>query len=248
MEGKRHILVNKQNKYNADDYADLDYETILIRVFNDNELVDGDIVHIDDNGRKWIETYIEKETLQAFNQLKELAKEKYGVDIEIIEAGRTLEKQDKYYQNAIERKGQEYADNYVAKPGYSEHHTGRALDYSVRIPKVAAIKNPILKKIVYKLKKPVAFTKINNEAAKLGLIVRYPMFGMKFTGYKHERWHLTNVGDPVLASFLRKHNMPLEKFYANASKYAGAYEKFAEEFERKNPDIIASSEDDGMDM
>lgn len=246
MAENKYILVNNDNPYNPENYDNSENVTIQIPVWSDNELVEGDIVHIDEKGKKWVETYIEKATYESFLKLQQLAREKYGVEIEIIEAGRTLAKQTKYFQNAVEDKGQEYADAYVAKPGYSEHHTGLAFDYSLRMPRVRNIKNPVLKNIVYKVKKPVAFAMINNEAAKLGLVLRYPKFGRKFTGYNHERWHLSNVGDPVLASYLRLHNMPLEYFYANASKLSNSYERFAESFTIRHPELVASEDADEM--
>lgn len=246
MEEKRHILVNKENAYNPDDYKDLEYETIAIRVFNDNEIVDGDVVHVDENGRKWVDTYIEKNTLEAFKKLQASIKEKYGFELEIIEAGRTLEKQNRYYENAS-KKSVEYAENYVAKPGYSEHHTGRAFDYSIRNPKISSIRNGFVKKCVYKLSKPVMFSMVNNEASKLGLVVRYPLLGRKFTGYKHERWHLTNIGDPALASYLRTRNMPLEKFYEKEDKYADKFDSYKEKFYSNHPEIARDDAQDGMD-
>lgn len=246
MAKDKYILVNNDNPYNPENYLNSEMVTIQIPVWSDKELVEGDVVHIDDKGKKWVETYIEKSTYESFLQLQQLARDKYGLEIEIIEAGRTLSKQDKYFQNAVEDKGKEYADAYVAKPGYSEHHTGYALDYSLRMPRVRNIKNPKLKNIVYKVKKPIAFAMVNNEAAKLGLVLRYPKFGKRYTGYNHERWHLSNVGDPILASYLRAHNMPLEYFYANASKLEKSYERFAENFVLKHPDFVEP--DDGEEM
>ena len=246
MAENKYILVNNDNKYNPENYENLDMVTIKIPVWNDNELVEGDVVYTDENGKRWVETFIEKSTYDNFLKLQQLAREKFGLEIEIIEAGRTLAKQAKYFQNAVDAKGQEYADNYVAKPGFSEHHTGYALDYSLRMPRVRNIKNPKLKNIVYKVKKPIAFAMVNNEAAKLGLVLRYPKFGKRYTGYNHERWHLSNVGDPVLASYLRTHNMPLEYFYANASKLANSYERFAESFTKRHPELVASEDADEM--
>ena len=45
-------------------------------------------------------------------------------DILINSAYRTKEDQEAIYNSYIEEYGQEYADDYVALPGYSEHHTG----------------------------------------------------------------------------------------------------------------------------
>ena len=93
---------------------------------------------------------------------------------------------------------------------------------------------------------PIAFEIVDTKAAELGLAVRYPLFGKKYTGYRYERWHLSNVGDPILASYLRAHNMPLEYFYANASKLSNSYERFAEGFAKKHSDLVAT--DDGDEM
>lgn len=242
MDNQDYILVNKNNPYVADNYKDEERVKILIPIA-DYEIIDEDIITIDEKGRKWSETFIAKETYEKFLELQEKVKEKYGIEIQIIEAGRTEKKQEHYYQNAINNHGQEYADNFVAKPGYSEHHTGRAFDYSIRNPKIARISQPIIKKIVYKLAKPGMFYLVNNEAAKLGLLLRYPMFSKKYTQFKHERWHLTDIKNPILASYLRQKNIPLEKFYAFPKKYAEDYENYRIHFEERTS--VQSQEDDG---
>ena len=245
MNKDNYILVNKDNPYVAENYKDEERIKILIPIA-DNEIVeDEDIITIDEKGKKWSETYIAKETYEKFLSLQAKVKEKYGIEIQIIEAGRTEKKQELYFNNAIKNHDEEYANNYVAKPGYSEHHTGRAFDYSLRNPKIAQIKQPIIKKIVYKLAKPGMFYLVNNEAAKLGLLLRYPMFCKKYTQFKHERWHLTDIKNPALASYLRVKNLPLEKFYAYPKKYAEDYENYRVLFEALHSN---SKEDDHDEM
>ncbi len=49
-------------------------------------------------------------------------------DINIVAGWRSYDDQTRLYQNAVSTKGQAHADAYLALPGYSEHHTGLAID------------------------------------------------------------------------------------------------------------------------
>ena len=217
-------IVNKENAYNPENY-DLDNRIEILLPITEEEKIDSDDIRYDENGNMFIATYIDKDTYNKFLELQATVKQKYGIDIEITEAGRTIEKQEHYYNSDI-NKTKDQGNISVAPPGHSEHHTGLAFDYSANNKVLRKLPRGIVKKVAYRLAKPGMFFFVNNEAAKLGLVLRYPKFQTKYTGYMHERWHLSDIKDPVLASYLRYRNMSLEKFYANASKYASDYERF----------------------
>ena len=44
---------------------------------------------------------------------------------------RNAKQQQEVYDQKAAAKGQEYADSYVQKPGFSEHHTGLAVDVGI---------------------------------------------------------------------------------------------------------------------
>ena len=52
-----------------------------------------------------------------------LLKENYGIDIELDSAYRSISIQNQLFEEFKEKYGEEYASNYAAPAGYSEHHT-----------------------------------------------------------------------------------------------------------------------------
>ncbi|MBQ1805909.1 MAG: M15 family metallopeptidase, partial [Oscillospiraceae bacterium] len=70
--------------------------------------------------------------------------------------------------------GTDYVKAYVAVPGYSEHHTGLAIDLYLESPDVWA--------------------KIHAKLADCGFILRYPQGKEAVTGYAYEPWHIRYVG------------------------------------------------------
>lgn len=72
------------------------------------------------------EYLVEKETLSHFEDLRdELLKE--GIDIEIDSAYRSVEEQQEIWDEYSIRYGDKVGE-IVSEPGYSEHHTGLAID------------------------------------------------------------------------------------------------------------------------
>ena len=96
-----YIIVNKYNKV-PDDYCP------------------PDLVSVD--GYK-----MRKETGQAYLELKNAAA-KEGLKIRAVSAYRSVEYQDGLYKRYLSNDSQENVDRYSARPGYSEHHTGMAID------------------------------------------------------------------------------------------------------------------------
>ena len=108
---------------------------------------------------------VEKETLCALNKLKaDFLKE--GVKIEIDSSYRSIEMQQHIWEWDLENRGEEYTRLYVALAGYSEHHTGLAVDIFVD-------KNGTR---VYRDKDGNNYFKpfIHPRIASYGFILRYP--------------------------------------------------------------------------
>ena len=70
-------------------------------------------------------------------------------------------------------------DTFSARPGYSEHQTGLAIDFS---PIDDAFENT------------AAFTWLMDNAYKYGFVLRYPKGKEAITGYKYEPWHWRYIG------------------------------------------------------
>lgn len=177
------LLVNKQNHF--DPLMLDDFEMLPI---------------VDDDG----ETYIEKQTLEAFLEMSEYMKNTYGIELKITSAGRTIKTQKDVYKQIESSRGEQYAENHVAKPGTSEHHTGLAIDVDVHQVRPNFIKKMIDKnKFVRKYfnnqeiqsgKRDEMFHMLHNVMVGYGFILRYPEGKKKITGFNPERWHIRFVG------------------------------------------------------
>lgn len=70
---------------------------------------------------------IEENTFLAWKKFQTFLHEN-GYKAEVESAYRTKELQEKIYNQIKQEEGSEYAKNYVAKPGFSEHELGLAID------------------------------------------------------------------------------------------------------------------------
>ena len=122
-------------------------------------------------------------------------------DILINSAYRTKEDQEAIYNSYIEEYGQEYADDYVALPGYSEHHTGLAADmggsgdYS----------------ITDSFENTAAFRWLQEHCAEYGFILRFPKDKEAITGVTYESWHYRYVGVEH-AKIIMENHLCLEEY------------------------------------
>ncbi len=92
----------------------------------------------------------------------------------------------------------------IAKPFYSEHQTGLAVDLSIYVKTREIEKNDWLnyEEIINWL---------TNNAHNYGFIIRYPKNKSSITGYRYKPWHLRYVGK--LATFLHQYDLTLEEYY-----------------------------------
>lgn len=72
---------------------------------------------------------LEAETADAFQLMINSAKSQ-GVMLRVVSGLRSTEKQQKLYNDAVAKYG-ENAQKYVAKPGNSQHETGKAADLEI---------------------------------------------------------------------------------------------------------------------
>ena len=183
------VLVNKQTKL-PDDWE----ETVELSDAKDFE---GGTIQV------------EKEALEQFYKLQEdLHKE--GVDIVLDSAYRSVAKQQKLWDewSTDPEKGPEYVKKYVAVPGYSEHHTGLAIDIAIEKDG----------KVIYDNDEMIAerdiFAKIHAKLADYGFILRYLEGREDSTGYTYEPWHLRFVKDVDVAKEIMSKNLTLEEYLA----------------------------------
>lgn len=135
----------------------------------------------------------------AFYEMAE-AIQKEGMHIRIISGYRSFAYQERLYNNYLKSDSQEEVDLYSAKPGYSEHHTGLAID----------IDNGVIDYNRFHVTKEYDWMQKN--AHKYGYILRYPLGKEKITGYKYEPWHYRYVGKDI-ARYIHDNDITFEEYY-----------------------------------
>ena len=123
-----------------------------------------------------------EETILQFEKMYKDVKELLGINLMVNSSYRSYQSQDNIYKE-YKLKGEEYADSYAARPGYSEHQTGLAIDITSTLHPTA-----------------IAFTEseeyewLKNNSYKYGFILRYPEGKEDITGYSTESWHFRYIG------------------------------------------------------
>lgn len=109
---------------------------------------------------------------------------KAGLSLYAASAYRSYDLQNRLYTGYLrdERGDTAKVDTYSARPGFSEHQTGRAIDLCGSFGS--------LNDFINTPEGPW----VNENCYKYGFIVRYQQDIVPLTGYKYEPWHITYVG------------------------------------------------------
>lgn len=149
-------------------------------------------------------TGLTNETLNAFNKMKNGAKEE-GLNIYISSGFRAYSRQKTIYNNYVARDGKTAADRYSARPGHSEHQTGLAFDVNTIS---SAFNNTKEAKW------------LSSNCYKYGFILRYPKGKENETGYMYESWHFRYVGVDLATKLYNNGDwITLETYFGITSKY-----------------------------
>lgn len=111
------------------------------------------------------------------------AASKESLNINVISGFRSYLEQQKVYLTSKE--------GIAAKPGYSEHQLGLAIDISTGFNENIWL---------------------SNHAHKFGFIIRYPENKQNITGFGYEPWHLRYVG-VELATEIKNRNKTMEEYF-----------------------------------
>ena len=129
-----------------------------------------------------------------------------GMNIWIQSGYRSYNLQESLYNKYVNRDGKLAADTYSARPGYSEHQTGLAVDL-----------NSISDDFQYTSEGKW----VNDNAWRYGFILRYPKSKESITGYKYESWHLRYVGEDLASKLYNNGDwITLEEHFNLTSKYS----------------------------
>ncbi len=179
------VLVNKQNKLPDN------WENMIELATGTNSV-----------GENYL---VEKKALEAFEKLRAALLEE-GIDIELDSTYRTVEYQQKIWDEFEDEKGLDYARQYVAVPGFSEHHTGLAID-------VMLIKDgEVIDDNDDMIAEKEIFAKVHARLAEFGFILRYPEGKDEITGYSYEPWHFRYIDSPEIAKEIMDSGITLEEY------------------------------------
>lgn len=137
----------------------------------------------------------------ALTKLFNAAAEK-GLRLSALSGYRSYATQVSVYGNEVKNYGQQIADSESARPGYSEHQTGWAVDLGGGGCGIEACfgNTPEGKWVAA-------------NAYKYGFIVRYTAAKQAITGYRAEPWHIRYIGTELSIEMHKTGISTLEEFF-----------------------------------
>lgn len=145
------------------------------------------------------------ETQDAFDTMKAAAASD-SISLSIASGFRSYDTQSELYASYVSRYGKEEADTFSARPGYSEHQIGEAMDLNLVSQSFADTE---------------AYRWLQLHAAEYGFILRYPSDAQAVTGYIGEPWHYRYVGKDLASKLYNGGDwIPLETYFGIDSSYS----------------------------
>lgn len=143
----------------------------------------------------------------ALEEMFAACKEESGVTLVSVSGYRSYGKQSRIYKNKLENVGgsKEKADEYVARPGASEHQTGFAMDVGQKKSKAG---------LTASFGKTKGGKWVAENCWRFGFILRYQEGWEDITGYNYEPWHVRYVGKEH-AQAMHEADVPMETYMAD---------------------------------
>lgn len=139
----------------------------------------------------------------------------------ISSAYRSKEYQQNVWDEAVKTNGEEYAKKYVAVPGYSEHHTGLAVDFGITNTDGSAGSFSGSQNAQW----------MDENSWRYGFVRRYPTDKVDITGISNESWHFRFVGVPH-AKLMHEKGFVLEEYL----------DYLKNETSRSNPAVVTADQ------
>ena len=178
------VLVNKFNSL-GEDYTPDDLVTVTVPTILENPEVN-QLTEIASTALSDMFAAAEKEDLFLFAR----------------SGFRSYNTQIHLFNGYAEKHGEEAANTYSAKPGFSEHQTGLVMDITSE-------------SVQFQLTEQFGETPegkwVEENAHDFGFIVRYPKVKEDITGYIYEPWHLRYLGKDV-ATAVYESDVTYEEF------------------------------------
>ena len=142
---------------------------------------------------------LREDAYNQFIKMADAAKEE-GLKIYGTSGYRSYQRQATLYNGYVEKWGTSEADAVSARPGFSEHQTGLAMDLTVDggLTSFTDTKE---------------FTWMKANAYKYGFILRYPENKTSITGYSFESWHYRYLGIDLATKVYESH-LTFDEYYA----------------------------------
>jgi D-alanyl-D-alanine carboxypeptidase len=220
------LVLSGCSKQSSEEPADAETETeaesnegsvidYMVLVNADNVLPDGweealDITTITNSVGD--EVMVESKAYEAYCALKEAVEkdlegyDKGEVRLELDSAYRSVAAQQKIVDDFTEKYGEDYVKKYVAVPGFSEHHTGLALDLYFTVDGKDVYENEDL------VQYPDIWDAVHARLPEFGFILRFPEDGEAITGYAYEPWHIRYLDSPEIAKEITDKGITLEEY------------------------------------
>lgn len=148
---------------------------------------------------------VETKAYDAYLELK-ADLEKEGVYVDLDSARRSVADQQRIMDDFTKEYGADYAKKTVAEPGYSEHHTGLALDLYLIVDGKDIVENEDM------MEYPEIWQKIHAKLADHGFILRYLDGDEHITGYGYEPWHIRYIDDVDVAKEIMGEGITFEEY------------------------------------
>ncbi len=193
------VNTNRDYEYytNIKDANPLKEELVLVNKYYglSSNYIPGDLINIK-NGNGSIRKNAYDAYLLMYNDAK-----KENIDLYIVSTYRSYNNQKAIYNSYVKDTGIKVTDTTSARPGFSEHQTGYAIDF---LEPGKKLRNFINSK---------NFLWLSNNSYKYGFINRYPQGKENITGYISEPWHYRYVGIDV-AKYIYENSITFDEYYA----------------------------------
>jgi D-alanyl-D-alanine carboxypeptidase len=181
------VVVNKKNPISPKDFSpELKTPDVPLRLSAGNT-----------------EMQVNPQTAEALEKMFAAAKQE-NINLMLASGYRSYNLQISVYNSEVKAYGQAAADRESARPSFSEHQTGWALDVEPSSKKC---------EIAACFADTPEGQWLAANAYKYGFIIRYTSDKEDVTGYKYEPWHIRYVGTDLSQEMKNKNIATLEEFF-----------------------------------
>lgn len=136
--------------------------------------------------------FLRMEMISALNDMMDAFYAKTENRNIMVNSGfRNAKQQQEVYDSKLQLNGAEYAEKYVQKPGYSEHHTGYAMDLAVYDEGDLEVEGD---EAMWTFDGKNEYFWVDQNCDQYGFVLRYSASKEDVTRIAYESWHYRYVG------------------------------------------------------